>query len=218
MTIYSAMYLTEFLTVALIHLLAVASPGPDFAIVTKNSLTHTRKIGILTAIGVGLAIGLHVLYSLVGISFLISKSILLFNVIKYVGALYLIYIGIVALRSKPKGEVAHGSRVYDIKKETISYKKAFAMGFLTNALNPKATLFFLSVFTQVINPHTPKLIQGLYGLEMIIATTLWFSLVAIFFSNAFLKQRITRYKHWIDRVFGGVLVTLGIRVALGDHE
>lgn len=211
------MYLTEFLTVALIHLLAVASPGPDFAVVTKNSLTHTRKVGIATAIGVGLAICLHVMYSIVGIGVLISKSILLFNVIKYIGALYLVYIGIMALRSKPE-KVTDESNDLKHVTESISYKKAFGMGFLTNALNPKATLFFLSVFTQVINPLTPKIIQTLYGLEMVIMTAVWFTLIAVFFSNGLIKQRIVKYKHHIDRVFGGVLVALGIKVALTGRE
>lgn len=211
------MYLTEFITVALIHLLAVASPGPDFAVVTKNSLTHTRKVGIITAIGVGLAISLHVLYSIVGIGVLISKSILLFNVIKYIGALYLVYIGIMALRSKPE-KVTDETTDQKQVAESISYKKAFGMGFLTNALNPKATLFFLSVFTQVINPLTPKIIQTLYGLEMVVMTAVWFTLIAVFFSNGLIKQRVMKYKYYIDRVFGGVLVALGIKVALTGRE
>ena len=95
------MYWTEFLTVALIHLLAVASPGPDFAVVVRESVTHGRRAGTWTAMGVGTAIFLHVGYSLLGIGLIVSQSIVLFNALKWLAAAYLLYIGIKALRAKP---------------------------------------------------------------------------------------------------------------------
>ena len=95
------MYWTEFLTVALIHLLAVASPGPDFAVVLKESVAHGRRAGLFTAWGVGTGILLHVAYSLLGIGLLVSQSVLLFNLLKYLAAAYLVYIGIRALRAQP---------------------------------------------------------------------------------------------------------------------
>src|SRR4051794_31688078 len=89
----ACMYLAEFLTVALVHLLAVASPGPDFAVVLRESVTRGRPAGIFTALGVGSGIVLHVSYSLLGIGLLISQSILLFSLLKWLAAAYLIYIG-----------------------------------------------------------------------------------------------------------------------------
>ncbi len=79
------MYWTEFLTVALIHLLAVASPGPDFAVVVRESVTHGRRAGTWTALGVGTAIFLHVGYSLLGIGLIVSQSIVLFNALEVGG-------------------------------------------------------------------------------------------------------------------------------------
>src|SRR3990167_31860 len=95
------MYWTEFLAVALIHLLAVASPGPDFAIVVRESVAHGRRSGIFSAIGVGCGIFIHVAYSLLGIGLIVSQSIVLFNALKWLAAAYLVYIGIRALRAKP---------------------------------------------------------------------------------------------------------------------
>ena len=93
------MYWTEFLTVALIHLLAVASPGPDFAVVVRESVTHGRRAGIFTAFGVGTAIFVHVGYSLLGIGIIVSQSIVLFNALKWLSAAAAISI-VMARRSR----------------------------------------------------------------------------------------------------------------------
>jgi len=95
------MYWSEFLTVALIHLLAVASPGPDFAIVVRESVGYGRRAGLFTAVGVGTGILVHVTYSLLGIGLIVSQSIVLFNALKWLAAAYLLYIGIKALRARP---------------------------------------------------------------------------------------------------------------------
>jgi threonine/homoserine/homoserine lactone efflux protein len=93
-------YLTEFLTVAFIHFLGVMSPGPDFAMISRNSLVYSRRTGIYSAFGLALGILVHVTYSLIGIGLIISKSIIIFSTIKLLGASYLIYIGYKALRTK----------------------------------------------------------------------------------------------------------------------
>ncbi|MCF5382824.1 LysE family translocator, partial [Pseudomonas syringae] len=152
------MYWAEFLTVALIHLLAVASPGPDFAVVVRESVTHGRKAGTWAALGVGSAIFLHVGYSLLGIGIIVSQSIVLFNALKWAAAAYLLYIGIKALRAKPAA--ATGDTAIKATPGERTARGAYISGFVTNGLNPKATLFFLSLFTVVINPHTPLLVQG----------------------------------------------------------
>ena len=134
------MYWTEFLTVALVHLLAVASPGPDFAIVLRESVSNGRHAGIWTALGVGSGILLHVGYCLLGIGLIVSQSIVLFNLLKWLAAAYLIYIGIRALQARP----ADPASAELAPLTTRSPRAAFARGFVTNGLNPKATLFFLS--------------------------------------------------------------------------
>ena len=99
-------YWMEFLTVALVHLLAVASPGPDFAVVVRESVTQGQRAGLWTALGVGSGIFVHIAYSLLGIGLIVSQSILLFNLFKWLAAGYLVYLGWKALRARPQLEAA----------------------------------------------------------------------------------------------------------------
>ncbi|MFJ4141245.1 LysE family transporter [Pseudomonas sp. NPDC089734] len=207
------MYWAEFLTVALIHLLAVASPGPDFAVVVRESVAHGRKAGLWAALGVGSAIFVHVGYSLLGIGIIVSQSIVLFNALKWAAAAYLLYIGFKALRARPAS--ASDDSIKAVAGERTAWG-AYASGFVTNGLNPKATLFFLSLFTVVINPHTPLLVQGGYGVYLAVATAAWFCLVACLFSQARVRAGFARMGHWFDRVMGGVLVALGLKLALTE--
>jgi RhtB (resistance to homoserine/threonine) family protein len=207
------MYWTEFLTVALVHLLAVASPGPDFAIVVRESVSSGRHAGIWTAIGVGSGILLHVSYCLLGIGLIVSQSIMLFNLLKWLAAAYLIYIGIRALRAKPADPLQAQQTLETV---AVTARGAFVRGFVTNGLNPKATLFFLSLFTLVISPQTPLLVQAGYGAYLAVATAVWFCAVAMLFSHARVRNGFIRMGHWFDRMMGAVLVALGIKVALSE--
>lgn len=214
------MLLTQIITIAAVHLLAVISPGPDFAIVVRNSLVYSRKIAVYTALGIALGISVHVAYSILGIGLLISQSILLFNIIKYIGAGYLIYIGVKSFRSKPTPETAAtpDAQTSQQAKSAVTNTSALWSGFLTNVLNPKATLFFLALFTQVIDPQTPKYIQLVFGIEMMIITFLWFGLVAIAFSHSALKPKLTKFQNKLEKITGAVLIALGVKVALSSHK
>jgi len=206
-------YWTEFLTVALVHLLAVASPGPDFAIVLRESVTHGRRAGISTALGVGSGILLHVTYSLLGIGLIVSRSEPLFNLLKWLAAAYLFYLGIKALRSRPGAAAVSAGT---LPMATRSSRGAFVSGFITNGLNPKATLFFVSLFTLVISPHTPLLVQAGYGIYLACATAAWFSLVALLFSHAPVRSGFARMGHWFDWLMGVVLVGLAVRLVFSQ--
>lgn len=207
--------LSQFLTIVGIHLLALLSPGPDFVMISRNSLIYSRKTGVWSSIGLGLGIVVHVTYSLIGIGVLISRSILLFSLVKYCGAAYLLYIGWKSIRSTPHvQQTEHQERVL----QDIAPSQAVRMGFLTNALNPKATLFFLALFTQVIRPGTPLGIQALYGIEMSLMTMAYFSCVAIVLSHSKVQKRFARVQHLLERVFGAVLIAFGIKVALSSRH
>ncbi|RKF20887.1 LysE family translocator [Alginatibacterium sediminis] len=206
------LYWQEFLTVALVHLLAVASPGPDFAVVVKVSVSNGRRSAIFASLGIGCAILIHVLYSLLGIGLLVSQSVMLFNIVKYLGAAYLIYIGIQGLRQKAT------STDMDLKSgEGLGAKQAFVVGFMTNGLNPKATLFFLSLFTVIISPTTPLMVQFSYGLYMMLATSIWFILLSSILSTERVRQQFLRLGHWFDRGMGTVLIALGLRLMLSSR-
>ena len=204
-------YLLELITIAGIHLLALISPGPDFAMIVKQSIVHSRRTSLLTSVGLGLGIAVHVFYSLIGIGLIISQSIIIFNIIKWVGAVYLIYIGIMSLRSKAKNIVENTGLN---GAESISTFQAIKTGFLTNAFNPKVTLFFLALFTQVINLNTPTVIKSAYGLEMILATMIWFSFVSIVLTNPIIKNKFLKVSHIVEKITGGILIVFGIKVLL----
>lgn len=206
-------YLLLIGTVTLVHLLAAMSPGPDFIMAVRNSLTYSRKTGIWTAVGFGLGIGVHISYCAAGLAVIISKSVLLFSTIKLLGAGYLIYIGLKAFFSKS----SHIEIKQEESKEDISAFSAAKMGFLTNILNPKVTLFFLGLFTLVISPDVPRSVLFSVSAIMMINTVLWFSLVAIFFTQQRVRKAYERFENIFSKFFGGMLILLGLKVALSKR-
>ena len=146
------MYWAEFFTIVIAHLFAVTSPGPDFAVVMRQSVRFGARSGIWTSLGVGSAILLHVSYCLLGVAFLLSQSPALFNAMKLLAAVYLFYLGVQSIRASFVRPVIDGDATLE---PALSAARAFGLGFVTNGLNPKATLFFLALFTAVIDPNTP---------------------------------------------------------------
>ena len=199
----------ELITVATITILAVISPGADFAMVTRNSMVLSRRAGVLTATGIALGVLIHVAYSMAGIGLLISRSILLFSLIKFAGAAYLIYLGITLMRAK-KADPSEAQA----EPAAISDLDALKTGFFTNALNPKTTLFVVSLFTQVISPQTPLVVQLGYGAFMSLAHLVWFVLVACAFSSDVARRVVASSRHLVERGIGAVLVALGLSLAL----
>jgi RhtB (resistance to homoserine/threonine) family protein len=202
--------MAEWLAVITITLFAVISPGPDFAMVSRNSLSLSRRAGILTALGIGAGVLVHVSYTLLGIGILIQKSPALFDALKLVGAAYLIWLGTKMLFSrKAEGPIS-------VTETALSDLGALRVGFLTNALNPKTTIFIVSLFMQVVQADTPLATRIAYGLFISLAHVVWFSAVSLFFGAPPIQQRIFGVRHWIDRIFGMFLVGFGIALAATD--
>lgn len=199
-------YWQEFLLMASAHALAVASPGPDFAIVMRQSLVFGRRFAILTSIGIGLAILVHVAYAVLGIGLLIRDTLWLFTSIKVAGAAYLLYIGWQAIRVQ-KAEIKDFKPV---SRDTMTSTKAFRQGFITNVLNPKATLFFLSLFTTIVSAETPMAVQALYGIWMSVMTGAWFVFLSLMLTQQKVRQFFANFGHWIDRILGAFLIILAI--------
>lgn len=196
-----------YYTIALVAFLAAVSPGPDFIVVAKHAVAHDRKNAILASLGIGAGILIHSTYCVLGLAVIISQSLLLFSLIKYLGAAYLIYLGMKSLfSSKSHLNIKQASK--------LPQSPWFALrdGLLTNVLNPKCTLFMLSVFTLVVHPHTPTLTQATYGVEIAFITALWFIFLSYGLTMAVIKAQIDKAQHIVTKVIGAVLVTLGIVV------
>lgn len=207
-------YLPSILALTGIQLVGLISPGPDFAIVVRNSLIYSRKTGVLTAVGIAFGIMVHLAYILLGLGIIISKTVWLFHLFKYLGAGYLIYIGIKGLRAR-KGAFEYGDTHH---RKDISTFAALRIGFLTNALNAKCMLFFLSILSAFLSPNEPAIIIFIYGAIIFFSTLIWFLIVAICFSHKRLRLFFSDLRHWVERVSGGLLLLLGIRMLFVEAE
>ena len=206
-------YLPLIGTVALLNLFAAISPGPDFLMTVKNSLKYSRRSGIYTGIGIGLGISVHIFYCAAGIGYIISKSVLIFTVIKFIGAAYLIYMGITSiLAKKSKIEVTETKQLKD-----LTPGQSLRIGFITNVFNPKATLFFLGLFTFVINHNTPLHIVVIIAVIMVITAMVWFTVVSVFFTQKHIRNGFMKIETIMNKVFGGLLIILGIKIALASR-
>ena len=196
--------------VGLIHLVALVSPGPDFVVACRNSLLYSRTIGIYTAVGFGLGICVHISYAVFGLSWLIAKNELIFKVIQYLGAFYLIFIGIQSLRSFQSHVEQNAASVSNM----ISPFRAVRIGFITNVLNPKATLFFLSLFSTMLNPTVRELTLVVIAVLLVVTTILWFSLVALLISHPRFTNVLKRYEKTAHQFFGVLLIGIGVIILI----
>ena len=205
-------YWPEFLSIAVAHALAMASPGPDFAIVLKQSLAHGRRTAVWTALGIGAGLSVHITYCLLGLGVLLKNSPTALVTVKYLGAAYLAYLGVQALRAKPRTDDLELARPTDAPTAGA----AWTTGFLVNLLNPKAALSLLALFVLRVSPQTPKLIQAGYGVWMTVVTMAWFSFVAVVFTQPEVRKKFLRFGHWIDRALGIVLIGFALSLVLAS--
>jgi RhtB (resistance to homoserine/threonine) family protein len=202
-------YWTEFLTVALAHVLAVVSPGPDFAIVLRQSLHHGRRTALWTSIGIGCGLCVHITYCLLGLGLVLKNSAVALETVKWLGAAYLAWIGVQALRSRAKTEDINLSS----GASAPSVRAAWSTGFFVNLFNPKAALFFIALFPLAVSTTTPKWVQVGYGLWMTLSTMAWFSFVSVVFTKAEVRRAFLRHGHWIDRALGVVFLGFALSLA-----
>ena len=199
--------MNELIAVAVFTVLAVISPGADFAMVTRSSYAQGRKAGLAAAVGIALGVQVHVLYTVLGIAVIISQSPALFMAMKVLGAGYLIYLGYQSLTKTKRihlDDVGQGQGRGSLR--------ALRTGFFTNALNPKTMLFVISAYTQVVQPGSSLAQDFAYGAFMSFAHWLWFSLVAVFFSSAALRLAMIERQRVVDRLIGVALISLGVTV------
>lgn len=205
--------MTEFFGITLLIILAAISPGPDFAMVVKNALLGSRKRAVFTALGVSSSLLIHSTYCILGVAIMISESLLMFSIVKYIGAAYLIYIGIKSLCARDS--------VLKVESKTIknvgSASQGFLQGFLCNLLNPKGIMFILAFFTVVIDPDFSLTKKLFYGLEISLIHFIWFSCLALMITHPQVKKRLHIVQHYLEKIMGVVLIAFGVRIAMLSH-
>ena len=196
------------LVLTAIHLLAAASPGPDFLLVTQQTLTKGKRTGVFCSLGISLGLSVHILYSSLGLAALVAHSMTGLWILKLLGGTYLIYLGTKGLRAHPRGTVSLAATA---QRGDVWYQ-AIGKGFLCNLLNPKAPIYFVSLFTITLSPTMPAYQLAIYGIWIMMLQFLWFSLVALVLSRPSVNAQFQKLGHWIDRICGGVMLLLGIKV------
>lgn len=180
-----------------------------------RSIAQGKKAGILSALGISTGSIFHIIFATLGLSIILAKSAMAFLIVKYLGAAYLIYLGIKSLRAKSKGELE-----LDNKSKEASSLRIFSSGILTNVLNPKVALFFLAFLPQFVDPNYAQntLSFLILGLTFLFTGTTWCLILALFASR--LSDRIrknNKIKVWLDRITGGIFIVLGIKLALSKR-
>ena len=198
-----------FFTLTAVHLLAAASPGPDFALVSKQALVGGRSAGLRTSLGVSLGLSVHIVYSALGLAAIIAHSTQWMAVIRILGGAYLIFLGIQGVRARPR---ATPTMELEPDNPGEVARKDVLRGFLCNIFNPKAPIYFLSLFTIVLSADLPASTLCLYGLWIMILQFLWFSFVTLLFTQRAVRARFLRLGHWLERIFGVAMLLLGVRV------
>lgn len=199
-------------TFLLTGLLLNITPGNDTIFILSRSMAQGKRAGIMSVLGIATGSLIHTILAAFGLSIIIAKSILAFNIIKYAGAAYLLYVGYKMLTDKTKLNTDTS-----ISENLVNLKKIYRDGVLTNVLNPKVALFFISFLPQFIDPHTTNTIVPFIklGVTFTITGTIWCLILANFASVIFSKLKHNKkLSNYVNKTCGGVLIALGIKIAL----
>ena len=200
--------MAEFLTVAILHLFAVASPGPDFALITRQSLRFNRRVAIWTSLGIGVGILFHCLLAITGLVILITSNELFSTILKIIGSAYLLYLGINSIIGDQKK-----SKLDEKDKDNLDKFNGFLLGFITNITNVKAILFFVTVFSVVIDVGN-NLSLVLYGVYMALATFLWFAFISYVFTSNKFKNKFSSFLTIFEKGIGMILILLSLQIII----
>ena len=198
-------------TILAIHLLAWFIPGPVFVLIIRNSLVYSRKSGMWTALGISIANIIHITYSVMGLGFIISASPVAFNIIKFLGVGYLVYLSIKTFLIKPETQK---TGIVPDKPKDISPFKAVKMGFLITILSPKASLFFASIFTGVMASGSPFWVIIFLWIAMPLNSFVMASIFSVFFTQKKVKDVYGNYQHLVNKLLGVALLLLAVIIAL----
>ncbi|QXD22765.1 LysE family translocator [Opitutia bacterium ISCC 51] len=204
--------MTQTLVILLVtQIFAMMSPGPDMLLIIRNTLgTAGKQTAFFTILGIAAGLTVHISVSIAGLAIVLSQSDLLYSIVRYLGAAYLAYIGLKSLLNRSQFKIQSGENT-DLEK---SNSEAFREGFFTNLLNPKVTLYILSLFTQLIAPASPIWQKLIYGSVLVIeAMAVWLIFSAII-GIPIIRRLTQEWALWIDRLFGLMLIAIALSVVL----
>ncbi|VAV89959.1 Threonine efflux protein [hydrothermal vent metagenome] len=203
---------SEVLTFVFVATLLVMSPGPNGVLIAKTVPTSGRAAGFANVVGFVTGFYLHGALSILGISIILVQSATAFTIVKYIGAAYLFWIGIKALLAAFKG-VENRAQVIPAKKQR-TLLNAYIEGFLTNALNPKVSMFYLAAFPQFINiGETPAASAFLLVFLHSMINAIWFSAMVLLFSRLTRITRSGSFQRWLKGVTGVIFISFSAKLA-----
>ena len=198
----------DFITIAILHFFAVSSPGPDYIIVTRQSIRSGRSAALFTSLGIAFGILVHSFAAMTGLTYIISSNPFIFLCLKILAALYLIYLGFVSIFKS--SSISYSSENISSKDSLYSFR----IGFITNVLNPKAILFFITVFSIILDSSTSLISLAFYGLYMATATFIWFSLVSFLFTNPEMVRKYSDFLPKFEKILGCVLLFIAFQILI----
>ncbi|NLS14783.1 LysE family translocator [Vibrio sp. SM6] len=203
-------------TLATVHFVGLVSPGPDFALVVQSTSHHGRRAGLAIALGLAVGIFLHTLLSLTGVSYLIQQHPILDVAITVAGSSYLLYLGIGALRATwHYFRHTHGYAQTPKASANIGgSRSAFTRGFMTNILNPKALVFFISVLSALVPVTASTSFKFSVIILFFVIAWIWFSALAWVLSTATMQRHMLRIAPYIDALCGVLFTTIGSGILL----
>ena len=204
---------THLLVFVGVAAIVIAIPGPDTAVVTKNVLLHGRRTALGTSLGVSAGLSVWTLAAAAGVASLLRASAVAFTVLKLIGALYLVWLGIQALRAARRADIdADAQRAAG--RAASGAVGGFRQGFLSDLANPKIGIFFTSLLPQFVDPGRPVLVPFLVlGAVFVLMTVVWLCAYTLIAARAAQTLRRPRVKAALDRFTGVVLIAIGIRLA-----
>lgn len=208
MSLLSVLFPSAFPALVLAHFVALLSPGPDFFLLVGYAVRYRMRGSTGLCVGIAVGNGLYILLAIIGWGIL-RQLPLLFTVIELLGALYLLWIGSLLIRSRP--QTLTGA---DARSTCPGFGKQLLLGLGSSLLNPKNALFYLALMTALLGPSVTLLQQTMSGIWMTSVVLCWDLLIVMFIGLPQIQRRLTRGILWIERIAGGVLIIFGCAIAL----
>ena len=208
MSLLTELFPSAFPALALAHFVALLSPGPDFFLLVGYAVRYRMRGSAGLCVGIAFGNGLYILLAIIGWGIL-RQLPLLFTVIELLGALYLLWIGSLLIRSRP--QTLTGA---DARSTCPGFGKQLLLGLGSSLLNPKNALFYLALMTALLGPSVTLLQQTMSGIWMTSVVLCWDLLIVMFIGLPQIQRRLSRGILWVERIAGGVLIIFGCAIAL----